>query len=240
MRSESIEYHAEGQRFSGYFAVDDKRSGKRPGVLIGPEASGLNDINKDRARQLAELGYAAFAIDFVGDGKVLSDMQASMALVTRFRETPEAIRTITLAALAALRARAEVDASKIAAIGYCFGGTAVLELARSGADVACTVGFHSALATKRPEDAKHIKGKVLACIGADDPIVPAEQRAAFEQEMRAAKVDWRLYVMGGQVHGFMNPAADSFKHPALAYSKSTHERSWHAMRQLFDETFGAP
>lgn len=240
MHTESIEYHADGQRFVGYFAVDDKRSGKRPGVLIGPEASGLNDVNKDRAHQLAELGYAALAIDFVGDGKVLADMQASMALVGRFRDAPEAIRAITHAALAALRARSEVDAAKIAAIGYCFGGTAVLELARSGADVACTVGFHSGLATKRPEDAKHIKGKILACIGADDPIVPPEQRAAFEQEMRAAKVDWRLYVMGGQVHGFMNPNADSFKHPALAYSKATHARSWHAMRELFDETFGAP
>ena len=237
MHSESIEYHADGQRFVGYFAVDDKRAGKRPGVLIGPEASGLNDVNKDRAHQLATLGYAAFAIDFVGDGKVLADMQASMALVARFRDAPEAIRAITHGALAALRARAEVDPAKIAAIGYCFGGSAVLELARSGAEIACTVGFHSALATKRPDDAKHIKGKVLACIGADDPIVPPEQRAAFEQEMRAAKVDWRLYVMGGQVHGFMNPNADSFKHPALAYSKSTHERSWRAMRELFEETF---
>ncbi len=239
MHTETIEYHANGQRFVGFLAVDTARAGKRPGVLVAHEASGLNDINRDRARRLAELGYVAFALDYVGDGKVHTDMKASLAGLERYRAEPALIRAVTTAALAVLRARPEVDAGKLAAIGYCYGGTAVLELARTGADVACTVGFHSGLATVAP-DASKISGKVLVCIGAEDPLVPPEHRLAFEQEMRAGKVDWRIYLFGGAVHGFTNPAADSFKHPALAYHRPTDGRSWRAMRDLFDETFGAP
>ena len=237
MHTESIEYHADGARRVGYLAVDRDRAGKRPGVLIGPEASGISEIVKDRAHQLAELGYAAFAFDFVGDGKLLGDMQQSMALVKMYADDPLRIRAIGRASLDVLRERPEVDPTKLAAIGYCFGGTAALELARDGADLACTVGFHSGLATKRPEDAKQIKGKVLVCIGADDPIVPPEQRAAFEQEMKATKVDWRMHLLGNTVHGFTNPGVTRFNHPALAYHAANHQRSWRAMCELFDECF---
>jgi dienelactone hydrolase len=177
--------------------------------------------------------------DYVGDGAVLQDRTASGALVTKYMEAPERIRAIGYASLDVLRSQPEVDLARIAAIGYCYGGAAVLGLARSGAEVARTVGFHSALATKRPGDAHQIKGKVLVCIGAEDPIVPPEQRLAFEQEMRAGKVDWRLYLFGNAVHGFANPEADRFNHPALAYHRPTDERSFRAMRDLFDETFGS-
>jgi dienelactone hydrolase len=239
MHTQSIEYQAEGGRWVGYLAVDRDRKGKRPGVLIGPEASGISEVVKDRAHRLAELGYVAFALDFVGDGVMLQSMEESMALVGKYRDAPERIRAIARASLDVLRAQPEVDATKIAAIGYCFGGTAVLELARSGADVACTVGFHSGLATKLPDDAKNIKGKVLVCIGAEDPLVPPEHRLAFEKEMRAGKVDWRLYLFGNVVHGFTNPNAGRFGRPeVLAYHQPTHERSFRAMRDLFDETFG--
>jgi dienelactone hydrolase len=238
MHTESIEYQADGARRVGYLAVDRARAGKRPGILVAPEAGGVSEVVKQRARRLAELGYVAFALDYVGDGVVLQDMNESRAVVTKFMEAPERIRAIAQASLDVLRAQPEVDAAKIAAIGYCFGGTAVLELARSGADVACTVGFHSGLATKRPDDAHQIKGKVLVCIGADDPVVPPEQRLDFEREMRAGKVDWRLYLFGNAVHGFANPEADRFKHPALAYHRPTDERSFRAMRDLFDESFG--
>jgi dienelactone hydrolase len=238
MDTESIEYQADGARRVGYLAVDRARSGKRPGVLIAHEASGVSDIVKQRARRLAGMGYVAFALDYVGDGVVLQDRNESGALVARLAEAPDRIRAIARESLEVLRKQPEVGANKIAGVGYCFGGTAMLELARSGADMACTVGFHSVLATKRPDDAHQIKGKVLVCIGAEDPLVPPEQRLAFEREMRAGKVDWRLYLFGNAVHGFANPDADRFNHPALAYHRPTDERSFRAMVDLFDETFG--
>jgi dienelactone hydrolase len=193
---------------------------------------------KARARRLADLGYVAFALDYVGDGALIMDMEESRARLATYMEAPERIREIGRVSLELLRAQPEVDPGKIAAIGYCYGGAAVLELARGGADVACTVGFHATLATKRPEDAHQIKGKVLVCIGSEDPLVPPEQRLAFEQEMRAGKVDWRLYLFGNAVHGFTNPEVDRRNHPALRYDQRTDERSFRAMRDLFDETFG--
>ncbi len=238
MHTQNIEYSAGGQRYIGFYAVDRGRAGKRPGVLIAPEGGGLTELNRDRARELARLGYAAFALDYHGDGNVIEPMDAMLARLAVLRADPSVIRGITRAALGVLVEQAETDASRIAAIGYCYGGTAVLELARSGADVACTVGFHSGLATTRPEDAQHIKGKVLVCIGADDPLIQPTERLAFEQEMRAAKVDWRLYLFGNAVHGFSNPEADRRNLAALKYHRPTHERSWRAMRDLFDETFG--
>ncbi|HEY4011693.1 MAG TPA: dienelactone hydrolase family protein [Polyangiaceae bacterium] len=240
MHTEGIAYFADGARRLGYLAVDRSRPGKRPGVLIGPEASGISDVVKERAHRLAGLGYVAFAFDFIGDGAVLQDAAEIRARLAAFTQAPERIRAIGHASLDVLRGQPEVEPTKIAAVGYCFGGTAVLELARSGADVACTVGFHSMLSTERPGDAPRIKGKVLVCIGAEDPLVPPEQRLAFEREMRAGKVDWRLYVFGNAVHGFTNPNADRFGNPALGYHRPTDERSFRAMRDLFDETFGPP
>ncbi|WP_394830012.1 dienelactone hydrolase family protein [Pendulispora rubella] len=240
MHTESIEYEADGARRVGYLAVDRAPGGRRPGVLIAHEANGVSEVVKERARKLAELGYVAFAMDYVGDGVVLEGFEKTAALLAKYREAPERIRAIGRASLDVLRAQPECDADKIAAIGYCYGGAAVLELARDGADLACIVGFHAQLSTKDPEDAHRIKGKVLACIGADDPWVPADQRLAFEQEMRAAKVDWRLHVYGGAVHGFANPNADRLNNPAVAYHRPSHERSWRAMIDLFDETFGRP
>jgi dienelactone hydrolase len=240
MHTQNLEYVVAGQRYIGYLAVDRAKPGKRPGVLIAPEGGGLGDIGRERARQLAELGYVAFAIDYHGDGRLLDSMQEMTARLATLRADPTIIRGITRGALDALLAQPEVDASRIAATGYCYGGTAVLELARSGADVACTVGFHSGLATTRPEDARNIKGKVLVCIGADDPLISPEERLAFEQSMRATKVDWRLYLFGNAVHGFANPEADKRGMPAtLAYHRPTHQRSWRAMLDLFDETFSS-
>jgi dienelactone hydrolase len=238
MYTQSIEYSVDGKRYVGFLAVDRARTGKRPGVLIAPEGGGLNDINRDRARELATLGYTAFAIDYHGDGMLLESMEQMQARLAVLRADPSIIRSITRAALGVLVEQAETDASRVAAIGYCYGGTAALELARSGADIACTVGFHSGLATTQPEDARNIKGKVLVCIGADDPLIQPPERLAFEQEMRAAKVDWRLYLFGNAVHGFSNPEADRRGIAALKYHRPTHERSWRAMRDLFDETFG--
>ncbi len=126
----------------------------------------------------------------------------------------------------------------MAAIGYCFGGTMALELARGGEDLKAVVGFHSGLQTSRPDDAKHIKGRVLVCIGSEDPLIPPDQRAAFEQEMRDAGVDWRMNLYGGAAHSFTNPRASEAGMAGIEFHAPTDVRSWTAMRDLFDEALG--
>jgi dienelactone hydrolase len=149
---------------------------------------------------------------------------------------PVRTRALGTAGLEVLLAEPRADASKVAAIGYCFGGTTSLELGRAGCDLKAIVGFHSGLATARPQDAKNIKGKVLVCIGADDPIIPPEQRADFEKEMKAAGIDWRLQLYGGAGHSFTNPAADFRGMKGFFYHEATDRRSWNAMIELFNET----
>jgi len=238
MKTEDIEYHADGARLVGYLAVDDTRSGKRPGVLVAPEGGGLVDLTKSIARRLAEAGYVAFAMDYYGDGKPLSDRNEVMPKITAFMAEPSTIRARATEALAVLARQPECDAGRLAATGYCFGGTTVLELARSGADLKAVVGFHSGLATTRPQDAKQIKAKVLTCIGALDPIIPAEQRLAFEKEMTEGGVDWRMNLYGEAGHSFTNPGVGELGMPGFAYHAETDRRSWAAMLDLFDEALG--
>jgi dienelactone hydrolase len=238
MRTQDIEYHADGARLVGYLAVDDSRPGKRPGVLVAPEGGGLVDLTKAIARRLAEAGYAAFAMDYYGDGKPLEDMDAVMPKIMAFMAEPGTIRARAAEALAVLARQPECDAGRLAAIGYCFGGTTVLELARSGADLKAVVGFHSGLGTSRPQDAKAIKAKVLTCIGALDPIIPPDQRLAFETEMTDGGVDWRMNVYGGAGHSFTNPDVGRLGRPGFEYHADTDRRSWAAMIDLFDETLG--
>jgi dienelactone hydrolase len=237
VHTQSVSYTVSDARYVGYLAVDDTKPGARPGVLICHEGNGLHDGVKDRAHRLAERGYVAFAVDYVGDGRVMTEMAEMMARLTALREDIDHVRALGRAGLEQLMIRPECDHRRVAATGYCFGGTFALELARSGADLAGVVGFHSGLATPRPEDACNIKGKILVCIGADDPLIPPEQRLAFEHEMRAAKVDWRLNLYGNAVHGFANPSAGKMSNPALAYHGLTDQRSWRAMCDLFDEIF---
>jgi dienelactone hydrolase len=238
MHTESIPYEHGGARYIGYLAVDRATSGQRPGVLVCHEGNGLHAEVKQRCHRLAELGYVAFAVDYVGNGEVLSEMAEMMTRLQGLRSDLDQTRALARAGLDVLLAQPEVDPARVAATGYCFGGTFALELARSGAPLAAVVGFHSGLATTRPQDARNIMGKILVCIGADDPLIPPEQRLAFEQEMREAKVDWRMHVHGNAVHGFANPDAGHWGNPAVQYHQPSDERSWRAMRDLFDETFG--
>jgi dienelactone hydrolase len=236
MRIEDIAYQADGVRMIGQLAVDDQRAGKQPGILVCHEGPGLTEHTKKIAARLAGLGYAAFAMDYHGDGKPLANPADTMARLGPWRTDPTGIRVRALAALEVLKSQKEVDPARLAAIGYCFGGTTALEVGRSGADVKAIVGFHSGLATARPQDAVNIKGKVLVCIGAEDPIIPPEQRAEFEKEMKAAGIDWRLQLCGGAGHSFTNPAADSRGMKGFFYHEATDRRSWNAMAELFDET----
>jgi dienelactone hydrolase len=239
MRIEDIEYTVGGNRMVGHLAVHDERSGPRPGVLVCHEGPGLDEHAKGRAERLAGVGYAAFALDYHGDGRPLERDEMMGRLGALMGDTDK-IREAASAGLAILLAQDEVDPARVAAIGYCFGGTMALELARSGADLAAVVGFHSGLGTQRPARAGDIKAGILVCIGADDPMVPAEQRAAFEQEMRAADVDWRMNIYGGAVHSFTNPNAELSGFPGVAYHQLTDERSWRAMLDFFDERLGPP
>jgi len=236
MQIKDIDYTADGVRMVGQYAVDDDKSGKRPGVLVIHEGGGLVEHTKKIAARLASLGYAAFAMDYYGDGKPLANLADSRLHIPPWLADPTGIRARATAALATLAAQKEVDSARLAAIGYCFGGTTALEIGRSGADVKAIVGFHSGLGTARPQDAKNIKGKVLVCIGADDPVIPPEQRAAFEAEMKAAGVDWRLQLYGGAGHSFTNPAADTWGRPGFFFHADTDRRSWNAMIELFNET----
>ncbi len=233
-----ISYEADGRTMVGTLALPDG-SARRPGVLVCHEGPGLDDHARSRARRLAEeLGYVAFALDYHGGGQPLADRDQMMARLGEFRDDLPRARAIGTAGLDVLCAEPRTDTDKLAAIGYCFGGTLSLELARGGADLKAVVGFHSGLATARPEDARNIGGKVLALIGADDPIVDGAQRRAFEEEMRAGGVDWELVVYGGAVHSFTNPRAAGVDIPGIAYHEPTDHRSWQAMLDLFAEVFG--
>ncbi len=238
MRNETLTYQADGLTFRSQLFFE-AGAGPRPAVLVFPEAFGLGEHAISRARRLAELGYVALASDLHGDARLIDDLQQAVGALKPMQEDASHTRARAGAGLDALRARADVDTSRIAAIGFCFGGTMALELARSGADIKATVGFHSGLATPAPAtDAKAIRGRVMVCIGADDPMIPPAQRAAFEAEMRGGGVDWQMHLYGGTVHSFTNRQAASRGMPnAIRYGAEADARSWASMRALFDEVF---
>ncbi len=233
MLTRDIEYHHDGRRYVGHLALPDG-DGQVPGVLVCHEGPGLDEHATGMADRLAGLGFAAFALDYHGDGRPLELSQIRERLGP-LRESAELTRALGRAGLDVLLAEPRVDPARVGAIGFCFGGTMALELARAGTDLRAVVGFHSGLGTPRPQDAPAIRAKVLVCIGADDPMIPPEQRSEFEQEMRAGGVDWRMHLHGGAVHSFTNPNASRLGNPAVAYHELTAQRSWRAMLDLFDE-----
>jgi dienelactone hydrolase len=235
-----ITYEADGRSMVGTLALPDgTETDTRPGVLVCHEGPGLDDHARARATRLAdELGYVAFALDYHGEGKPIGDREQMMARIGELRGDPARNWAVGAAGLDVLRAEPRTDPDRVAAIGYCFGGTLALELARGGADLKAVVGFHSGLSTVQPENARNITGKVLALIGADDPMVDIDERRAFEEEMRAGGVDWQLVAYGGAVHSFTNPRASMVDIPGIAYNEATDRRSWQAMVDLFSEVFG--
>lgn len=238
MHSEILSYEADGLQMESHLFAETGRDGPRPGVLVFPEAFGLGDHAKDKARRLAQLGYVALACDLHGEGAIISDREKMLAELGVLFQAPGRIRARAQGGLDALAARDDVDATKIASIGFCFGGTMSLELARGGAPLSGVVGFHSGLGTSRPQDAKNITGKVLVLLGADDPGIPPEQRAAFEAEMRDGAVDWQMKLYGGVVHSFTNPKADEMGMPDFVrYDAAADKRSWAEMINFFDEIF---
>jgi dienelactone hydrolase len=238
MASKALDYRDGAVTLKGYLA-DDGGAGARPGVVLFPEAFGIGDHVIDRARRLAALGYVALAADPYGDGMQAKDLPHAIELMTGVRSDVNRWRARAQAALDLLCAQPGVDRTKVAAIGYCFGGSTALELGRSGAALCAVVSFHGGLEAPRPGDARNIRAKVLVCHGANDPLIPPEQVAAFEAQMRETAVDWQLCSYGGAVHSFTNPDADKLGNPALAYNAVADRRSWASMLSLFQEAFGA-
>jgi len=235
IRTDSIEYKHGDVVLKGFLAYDGLLKSKRPGVLVIHEWWGHNQYVRERARQLAELGYVAFALDMYGKGVKAKTMDEASALAGKFYQDRQLMRDRAAAGLEILKQQKNVDTSRLAAIGYCFGGTTALELARSGADLRCVVSFHGGLKTPNIEDARNIKGTVLVLHGADDSYVPPEEVAAFQDEMRQANVDWYTVSFGDAVHSFTNPAAGMDKSKGAAYNYKADQRSWTVMRELFLE-----
>jgi len=236
MATEVIEYDVGDLHAVGLLALPDGDD-KRPGVLVCHEGPGLGRHVKDVTRRIAdELGFVAFALDYIGNGEVLAAMDDVMGRLGPLMADPLQIRALGQAGLDVLTAQERVDTSRLAAIGYCFGGTMSLELARGGSDLQAVVGFHSGLSTTRPEDAANITAKVLVCIGAEDPMVPTAQRSTFETEMRDGGVDWTMNLYGGAAHSFTNPEAGAMGVPGIEYHGATDRRSWTAMVDMFAET----
>lgn len=234
LHTETVEYQADEVVLKGYLAYNDSVDGQRPGVLVVHEWTGLGEHPKNSARKLAELGYIALAVDMYGGGKVTEDTKEAAALSSHVKKDPDLARARFTAALDFLKNHRLCDPDRIAAIGYCFGGTVVLEMARSGLDLDGVVSFHGGLKSAIPEDARNIKAKILVCHGADDPHVPPEEVAAFQEEMRRAGADWQFIAYGGAVHSFTNPAANS---ESARYNADAAGRSWETMKIFFREIF---
>lgn len=237
MRTETLSYQADGLEMrSQLFFQPATRP--RAGVLVFPESFGLGPHTLARAERLAGMGYAALACDIHGNGRLISDLQQASGLLAPLYADTSRMRARGMAALAALAARTDVDAGRIASIGFCFGGTLSLELARGGADLKAVVGFHCGLKTTAPKgDTSFIKARILVCIGADDPFIPPAERATFETEMREAKADWQMHLYGGTVHSFTHQEADRRGSlDVMRYSAEADMRSWTALEQMFSET----
>jgi dienelactone hydrolase len=235
---EDIVYYDDGTPLRGVFTYDEATSRACPGILVVHEAWGLGKHALDRAKMLVGLGYAVFAADMYGDRRFTTVPQEATALAGHLRAEPARLRARIGAALRVLVERPQVDPRRLGAIGFCFGGTTVLELARSGAELSGVVSFHGGLLPIIPAEPGSIRASVMVCAGADDPLNPPEQIAAFEEEMRAARADYQVLIYGDTLHSFTNPDADGVSMPGrMAYSPRSDRRSWLAMRQFFEEVF---
>jgi dienelactone hydrolase len=231
-----IDYHDGAVICRGFIAYDDTVSGKRPGMLVFHEGLGLGEHIIERARRVAMLGYVALAADMFGDRRQARDLEDMRGLVGDLRNDPAKLRARGRAAYAALASQPQVDTGKICAIGFCFGGSVVLELARDGTDLKAVVSFHGVLATKAPALPGMIRASVLVLTGADDPLAPPDHVATFENEMRAADVhDWQVVIYGNTQHAFTNPAADGSFLSGTLYNEQSDRRSWEAMRSFLGQ-----
>lgn len=236
VQTKVVKYNHGSQECVGFLAWDDAQDSKRPGVLVVHEWWGLNDYAKDRAKKLAELGYVAFCADMYGDGKVVDHPNDAGTMAKKVRDNVDDWRKRAQDALKTLAAQPQVDGSKLAAIGYCFGGSTCLQLAYTGADLKAVATFHAALPAPSAEEAKKIHPEILVCHGADDKFIPDDAIKAFRSKLDDAKVDYEFIAYPGAVHSFTVPDAGKHNVPGLQYQKAADEDSWKKMQELFKKT----
>lgn len=236
VRTQAIEYRDGDTVLTGLLAWDDAADGKRPGVLVVHEWWGLTDYVKGRAEQLAAAGYVAFALDMYGDNKVTAHPEEANAWATEIVSNVDLWTRRAQLGLDVLKSQDQVDPERTAAIGYCFGGATVMQMAYAGTDVDAVVSFHGSL-PPAPESVTSIAPQVLVAHGRDDQFIPAEQIAAFQEGLDRAGADWEMMIFSGTRHGFTNPGAGDHGIDNLAYNETADRRSWAAMLGLFGEVF---
>lgn len=233
-----VEYEYDGTKLKGFLAHDDAVKEKRPGVLVVHEWWGLNDYARERCKKLAELGYVAFAVDMYGDGKTVDHPDDARKMATTVREKLSTWRGRAEAGLKQLTSQPNVDATRVAAIGYCFGGSTCLQLAYSGADLKAVATFHAALPAPTEAEAKAIKPRLYVAHGADDPFIPKEAIDKFKGALDGAKVKYTFEAFPNVVHSFTVPGADKHMIKGMKYDKAADEKSWKEMQALFKDTLG--
>jgi dienelactone hydrolase len=236
----SVDYTSQSVTFKGYLAYDENLKGKRPGVLVVHEWWGLNDYARKRAQMLAELGYTALAVDMYGDGKTAMHPDDAGKFSSELMKNFDVAKTRFLTAMDFLKQQPTVDPTKIAAIGYCFGGGVVLNMARQGADLKGVASFHGSLTAVKPAEPWMVKANVLVLNGADDKFIKPEQIEAFKKEMSEAKVDYTFISYPGAVHSFTSPDADAlgkkFSMP-IAYNADADKKSWDELKLFLKKIF---
>lgn len=237
MKTQPLEYKDGATTLRGFLAHDDRTGVPHPGVIVVPEIWGLGDHAKERAQRLAAMGYVALAADPYGDGQQFDNIQDARPRAQALRESAGRMRDRVGAALEALVSQPLVDASRVAAIGYCMGGSFALELARSGAPLRVVVAFHAGLETKQRAEPGKVKARVLVCTGGDDSHVSWETVKGFAEEMRDAGVDYQINVYGGAKHGFAIPGSDKRGLPGLGYNADADARSWSEAVGLLSDIF---
>ncbi len=235
MQTEKIRYQESGVNFEGYVAYP-QTSSPAPAVLIAPAWAGRDQFACAKAEALASLGYVGFALDMYGEAKTGHSVQENSALMSPLMQNRLLLRARMNAALQTLRSLQQVDKNRIGAIGFCFGGLCVLDLARSGADILGVVSFHGLLSAPENIPNQKMRAKVLALHGYDDPMGPPEQLIAFAKEMTEAGADWQIHAYGNTQHAFTNPEAHDQK-LGLLYNQLAEKRSWQAMQNFFAEIF---
>lgn len=237
LKTQTIEYQDGDVTLEGYYAYDDKITEKRPAVLVAHDWSGKNEFACKKAEKLAELGYTGFALDMYGKGIIGKTKDEKVALITPFMQDRFVLQKRIAAAFETIKKLDTVSTSNIGAIGFCFGGLCVLDLARSGAEVKGVVSFHGLLNAPDNIANPHITSKILALHGFDDPMVTTDQIISFGQEMTHAKADWQFDIYGNAMHAFTNPEAND-KAFGTVYNEKADSRSWIAMKEFFKEVFG--
>jgi len=237
MQQEEISYKDGDVELKGRLFWDDAFSGKRPGVLVVHEWWGLNDYARLRAEMLAEMGYVALAADMYGDGRNTRRADEAREWMTQVTADTDLWQRRANLALEQLKSHPNVESTKLAAIGYSFGGATVMQLAYSGTDLDGVVSFYGSLPPATAEQAARVKARVLVAHGDADNFIPAERVQAFKKALSAADVDWEMDIYGGARHGFTNPYADGYGMDGLAYQEHADRRSWLRMLAFFEELF---